>query len=161
MTSLQQLRSAVAVALLACTSLTMAQDAAPVQVSGPWVRAAVAGQSGTGAFMQLTAPKGAQLVGVSTPVAGVAEVHEMKMEGDVMKMRAVPGGLALPAATPVELKPGGYHIMLTDLKQPLPAGSTVPLTLHLKNDGGAAVDMNLQVPVLSGAPMAGAAMHKH
>jgi len=163
MTRFHSLRSVAAVALMACASLAMAQGAAPapVQVKGDWVRAAVAGQSGTGAFMQLTAPKGARLVGVSTPVAGTAEVHEMKMEGDVMKMRALPDGLELPAHKAVELKPGGYHIMLTQLKQPLAAGTTIPMTLHLKDDTGAPVDMGLQVPVMSAAPMAGAAMHKH
>jgi copper(I)-binding protein len=80
------------------------------------------GQKGTGAFMKLTAKDGAKLVGASSPVAGVTEVHEMKMEGDVMKMRAVPA-LDLPAGKPVELKPGGYHVMLMDLKAPLAKGS--------------------------------------
>ncbi|MDR2852117.1 MAG: copper chaperone PCu(A)C [Burkholderiaceae bacterium] len=102
---------------------------AAVQVQDAWVRTAVAGQSGTGAFMTLTAPVDMRLTGASTPVAGVTEVHEMLHEGDTMKMRAVQGGLALPAGRPVELKPGGYHIMLMDLKAPLPAGGTVPLEL--------------------------------
>jgi len=62
----------------------------------------------TGAFMTLTAKDGAQLVGASSPVAGVAQVHEMKMEGGVMKMAAVQGGLELPAGKAVQLKPGGY-----------------------------------------------------
>ena len=163
MTRLQHIRSAAAIALMACASLAMAHGdgATAVQVSGGWVRAAVAGQSGTGAFMKLTAPRGATLVGVSTPAAAVAEVHEMKMEGDVMKMRALPAGLELPAQKTVELKPGGYHIMLMELKQPLPAGATMPLTLHLKDDKGAPVDMGLQVPVMSVAPAGGHAMHKH
>lgn len=164
MTRLQHIRSAATIALMACATIAMAHggaDHAPVQVSDGWVRAAVPGQSGTGAFMKLTAPNGATLVGVSTPAAGVAEVHEMKMEGDVMKMRAVPGALELPAHQTVELKPGGYHIMLMELKQPLAAGATVPLTLHLKDDKGAPVDMGLQVPVMSVAPTGGQAMHKH
>ena len=67
--------------------------------------------------MKITAPEGAKLVGASSPAAGVTEVHEMKMEGDVMKMRAMPF-LDLPAGKTVELKPGGYHIMLLDLKAP-------------------------------------------
>jgi copper(I)-binding protein len=73
--------------------------------------------------MSITAKDGARLVGASSPVAGVAEVHEMKMDGDVMKMRAVEGGLELPAGKTVELKPGGYHVMLMDLKAPLPKDS--------------------------------------
>ena len=104
------------IAALAAGS-AFAQTAA-VKVEGAWARASVPGQKGTGAFMKLTAKDGAKLVGASSPAAGVTEVHEMKMEGDVMKMRAVPA-LELPAGKPVELKPGGYHVMLLDLKAPL------------------------------------------
>eukprot|EP01034_Spumella_vulgaris_P004341 gene4341-5532_t len=81
------------------------------KVEGAWARATVQGQKGTGAFMKLTAPEGAKLVGASSPAAGVTEVHEMKMEGDVMKMRAVPV-LDLPAGKTVELKPGGTRRIL-------------------------------------------------
>ncbi|MEI8157805.1 MAG: copper chaperone PCu(A)C, partial [Burkholderiales bacterium] len=83
-----------------------------VDVKDAWARATVPGQKATGAFMKLTAKEGTKLVAISSPVAGVGEVHEMKMEGDVMKMRAVTGGLDLPAGKAVELKPGGYHVML-------------------------------------------------
>ena len=101
---------------------------ANVKVEGAWARATVQGQKGTGAFMKITAPEGAKLVGASSPAAGVTEVHEMKMEGDVMKMRAMPF-LDLPAGKTVELKPGGYHIMLLDLKAPLAKDTTVPVKL--------------------------------
>ena len=123
----------------------------PVQVKDAWVRTTVPGQKGTGAFMKITAQAGTRLVGVSSTVAGVAEVHEMKMEGDVMKMRAVPA-LELPAATMVELKPGGYHVMLMDLKQALPKGSTVPLTLSFKDSKGIESRLELKVPVGVSAP---------
>ncbi len=120
----------VAAAAVAVIASAHAQPTAPAsqsqplpRVEGAWVRSAVPGQHATGAFMKITAPRPMQLVGVATPVAGVAEVHEMKMEGDVMKMRAVPA-LDLPAGRAVELKPGGYHLMLMELKQPLEAGST-------------------------------------
>ena len=103
--------------------------------------------------MRLTAKEGARLVGVSSPVAGVAEVHEMKMDGDVMKMRAVPM-LELPAGKSVQFKPGGYHVMLMDLKQPLPNGSTVPLTLVFKDEKGVESRMDLKLPVASVAPAA-------
>src|SRR5690606_34829876 len=92
----------------------VAQGVATVDVRDAWVRQSVPGQSGTGAFMKLTAPTGTKLVGISTPAAGVAEVHEMKMEGDTMRMRELSGGLDLPAGKTVELKPGGYHVMLMD-----------------------------------------------
>lgn len=124
---------------------------ANVKVEGAWARATVQGQKGTGAFMKITAPEGAKLVGASSPAAGVTEVHEMKMEGDVMKMRAVPG-LDLPAGKAVELKPGGYHVMLMDLKGPLAKGTAVPLTLVFKNAQGAESQLQLEVPVSVQAP---------
>ncbi len=123
---------------------------APVDVKDAWVRASVPGQSGTGAFMKLSAPSGARLVGVSTPLAGVAEVHEMKMEGDTMKMRAVPT-LDLPARTSVELKPGGQHLMLMDLKQPMTSGSTVPVTLRFEDAKGAQSSLEVNLPVRAAA----------
>ena len=138
------------------------QPAAPVEVRDAWVRQTVPGQSGTGAFMKLTAPAGARLVGAQTPVAGVAEVHEMKMEGDVMKMRAVQGGLELPPGRTVELKPSGYHVMLMNLKQPIAKGATVPMTLRFEDARGVKSTLELNLPV--GAPVAAAADgggHKH
>jgi periplasmic copper chaperone A len=139
----------------------LAPGVAAVDVRDAWVRQTVPGQSGTGAFMKLTAPAGARLVSVSTPVAGVAEVHEMKLDGDTMRMRAVQGGLALPPRQTVELKPSGYHLMLTDLKQPLPKGSSVPVTLRFEDAKGAKTALNLTLPV--GAPEGAAAEagHKH
>lgn len=134
---------------LACGAL----HAQTVEVRDAWVRSTVQGQKGTGAFMKITAKDGAKLVGVSSPVAGVAEVHEMKMEGEVMKMRALPG-LDLPAGKTVELKPGGYHLMLMDLKQPLPKDSTVPLTLSFKDAKGAESKLELSVAVSTVAPAA-------
>lgn len=134
------------------------------QVEGGWVRASVAGQQATGAFMRITAREPMQLVGIATPAAGVADVHEMKMEDNVMRMRAL-ARLELPAGTPVELKPGGYHVMLQDLKEPLVAGKTVPLTLVLRNAAGAESRMALKLPVLAQPPGAAAAAsgtsHKH
>ncbi|MBZ5782186.1 copper chaperone PCu(A)C, partial [Klebsiella aerogenes] len=88
-----------------------------VKIENGWARATVQGQKATGAFMKITATQATRLVAVSTPVAGVAEVHEMKMDNGVMSMRAVPA-LDLPANQAVELKPGSYHLMLMDLKAP-------------------------------------------
>lgn len=145
---------------------SMAQN---VVVTDAWARTSVQGQKATGAFMTLTAKKGTRLVGASSPVAGVAEVHEMKMEGDIMRMRAVAAGLDLPAGKAVELKPGGYHVMLLDLKTALPKDTTVPLTLVFKDAKGVESKIELKVPVSTAAPGAkaagGAAMqmdqHKH
>jgi copper(I)-binding protein len=135
-----------------------AQPSAPVTVEGAWARASVQGQKGTGAFMTLTAREKLTLVGVATPVAGVAELHEMKMEGDVMQMRAVPA-LELPAGRKVELKPGGYHLMLMDLKAPLKVDTQVPVTLSFRDAQGQTRTLQLSVPVAARAPAGGG--HKH
>lgn len=146
-------------AILASAPAAWAQTAAAVKVEGAWARASVQGQKGTGAFMQLTARDGARLVRAESPAAGVTEVHEMKMEGDVMKMRAVPA-LDLPAGKTVELKPGGYHVMLLDLKAPLAKDSSVPITLVFQDAKGAESKLELSVPVGTSAP-GGAKAHEH
>ncbi|MDM0012156.1 copper chaperone PCu(A)C [Variovorax sp. J22P168] len=133
----------------------LAPGVAAVDVRDAWVRQTVPGQSGTGAFMKLTAPAGARLVGASTPAAGIAEVHEMKMEGDIMRMRELKDGLALPPRQTVELKPGGLHVMLMELKQPIAKGSTIPLTLRFEDARGA--KSALQVDLAVGAPAGAAA----
>ena len=154
--------SAMATSLISAPAL--AQTAA-VKVEGAWARASVQGQKGTGAFMRLTAKDGARLVRAESPAAGVTEVHEMKMEGDIMKMRAVPA-LDLPAGKTVELKPGGYHVMLLDLKAPLAKDTSVPITLVFQDAKGAESKLNLNVPVGTtppGGAKAGSMMdgHKH
>ena len=108
--------------------LAMASAHAQTSVKDAWVRGTVAQQKATGMFAQITSSTGGRLVSAASPVAGIVEIHEMKMEGDVMKMKAVPG-LDLPAGKMVELKPGGYHVMMMDLKRELKAGETVPVTL--------------------------------
>ena len=139
----------IALALLA--GQAHAQATAPVAVDGAWARATVQGQKATGAFMRLTAKDGARLVRAESPAAGVVEVHEMKMDGNVMKMRALPG-LNLPAGQAVELKPGGYHVMLMDLKAPLAKGSSVPMTLVFQDAKGVQSQQQVQVPVAASAP---------
>jgi hypothetical protein len=147
---------------------------ADVKVQEPWVRATVPQQQATGVFMTLTSDKDAKLVEARSPVAGVVEIHEMAMEGDVMRMRALPQGLELPAGKPVELKPGGYHVMLINLKQAVKAGDIVPVTLVVEGKDGkkASIDIKAQARPLgtaagagAGAPMgAGAGMgmqHQH
>ena len=103
-----------------------------VTVDQPWVRGTVAAQKVTGAFMTLTAAKDSRLVGVSSPAAGSVEVHEMKMEDNMMRMRQIPA-LELPAGKPVALTPGGYHLMLFQLKQQLKDGDKVPLVLEVED----------------------------
>lgn len=116
---------------------------AQVTAHDAWVRATVPQQKATGAFMQLTSTQDVRLVQVQSPVAGVAEVHEMAMEGDVMKMRALPA-LPLSAGQPMTLRPGGHHIMLLDLKQQVKAGDVVPLTLTFETNDGQRQSLQVQ-----------------
>lgn len=151
-------RLARAAALAAAMGLSAAAACAQVSVEQPWARATVASQKSSGVFMNLKATGDARLVGVSTPVAGVAEVHEMRMDGDVMRMRAIEA-LPLPAGQTVALKPGGYHVMLMDLKQPLKAGDRLPLTLRIVDAQGKQQDVALEVPIRAMGSAAAAPAH--
>jgi len=148
--------AAAALASLAVPFGASAQNAGGPTIEHPWARA-TPGQSKTGAAY-LTIDGGAsadKLVGVSTPVAGKAEVHSSMNEDGVMKMRGA-GELAVPAGRKVELKPGGYHVMLMDLKRPLKAGESFPLTLTFEKAG----KREVTVPVeKAGAKGDGPAMH--
>lgn len=129
-----------------------------VKVEGAWARATVVGQTGGGAFMSLTSPNTLKLVGVSSTVAGVAELHEMKMDGDIMRMRPVPA-IDLPAGVSVQLKPGGFHVMFMDLKTPLRKDTQIQLTLKLQNAQGQISQVQVSVPVLLSAPNSASAEH--
>ena len=154
-------------ALLSVTASAWAQAPANVEVKDAWVRATVAQQKSTGAFMQLTAKSDARVIEARSPIAGVTQIHEMAMEKDVMKMRQIPG-LDLAAGRTLELKPGGYHVMLMDLKQPLKAGERVAITLVFEDAAKKRFTQEIQAPIhaLSGAQGqmkhgAGHGEHKH
>ncbi|SFU93713.1 hypothetical protein SAMN04489707_104021 [Paenacidovorax caeni] len=150
--------------LLAITVTAWAQTT--VKVEDAWVRGTVATQKATGAFMRLTPSANARLVEAKSPVAGVVEIHEMTLEKDIMKMRQIPG-LDLAADRTMELKPGGYHVMLMDLKQPLKGGEQVPITLVFEDDAKKRFtqDIKASVTVLGGGnspmPMKPGMDHKH
>lgn len=155
----------ISIALVAATAGAFAQSS--VEIKDPWVRATVAQQKATGAFMQLTAKADSKLVEARSPVAGVVEIHEMAMDNNVMKMRQVPG-LALPAGKAVELKPGGYHVMLMDLKAQVKEGDVVPVTLVFEGKDGKRESVEvkapakpLATPAAMGNKPAPAAEHKH
>ena len=130
---------------------------AQTTIKDAWVRGTVAQQKASGAFMHITSAQGGKLVSVSTPVAGVAEIHEMSMQGDTMRMRAVPS-LELPAGKAVELKPGGFHVMLMDLKATLKAGESVPLTLVVEGKDGKRETLEIKAPVRA---LGSDSAHKH
>ncbi len=145
----------LAAAAVAPTTAALAQTTA----ADPWVRGTVAQQKATGLFVQLTSAQGGRLVAASSPVATAVEVHEMAMDGNVMTMRALPDGLPLPAGKAVALKPGGHHLMLLGLKQPLKAGDTVTVTLVIEGADKKREMLEIKAPVraLGAAP----AEHKH
>jgi periplasmic copper chaperone A len=141
--------------LLFALLLSSASVAATAQVTvkNAWVRATVAQQKATGAFMQLQSATDVRLLSVNSPVAGVVEIHEMSMgEGGVMSMRSVPG-IDVPSGKVVELKPGGFHVMLLDLKAQVKVGDAVPLTLVLQGKDGRRNTLAITVPArLTAAP---------
>ena len=121
------MRAILGVVLLAAAAAAQGQ----VEAQAAWARATVPGQTTAGAYMQLTSSERANLVGVESTVAVSAEIHETRMEGKVMRMRALSRLELLPGKT-VELKPGGYHIMLLGLKRPLKKGEVVAVRLKLE-----------------------------
>ncbi len=131
---------------MAGLATTVQHASAQTTVKEAWVRGTVAQQKATGAFMQLTSAQGGKLISASSPAAGVAEIHEMAMEGNVMKMRAVKG-VDLPAGKAVELKPGGYHVMLMDLKQQAKVGDSIALTLTIEGKDGKRETLVVNAPV--------------
>jgi periplasmic copper chaperone A len=128
-----------------------ASPANVVEATGAWARATVPGQSGTGAFMTLTARDDVRVVGAASAVAGVVELHEMTMTGNVMKMRAI-AGLDLPAGRAVRLAPSGHHVMLMDLKRALAAGEKVTIELRLETKDGRLITQPVEVEVRARAP---------
>lgn len=141
-----------ALAALAATGNAAAQ----VTVKDPWVRGTVAQQKATGAFMQLEARQDTRLVEARSPVAGAVEIHEMKMENNIMKMRAI-AGLDIPAGKAVDLKPGGYHVMLLDLKEQMKEGASVPVTLVFEGKDKKRETVEIKAMV---RPLAGGAAKK-
>ncbi len=118
-------------------------QSAQVRIENAWARATPAGASTAAIYLTLVAPGADRLVAVSTPAAREADLHTMSMENGVMKMRALPGGIDLPAGKPVTLKPGGMHIMLSALTGPLKEGENVPVTLNFAKSGA----QQIAVPV--------------
>jgi len=152
-------------ALLLFVPLALAQGAG-VEVKNAWARSTPAGAKIGAAYLTVQSSAGDRLTGASTPAAQTAQLHTMSMEGGVMKMRQV-DGIDLPAGQPVTLKPGGYHIMLMGLGQPLKAGQSFPLTLTFAKAGSQTVNVTVQnVGAMGpggqgGMEMPGMEMHHH
>ena len=130
-------------ATLACFALNAWSQ---VTVSDAWVRGTVKGQNATGAFMTLKSPADAVFKRAESASADKVEIHEMKMDGNIMRMKAVPQ-LEVPAGKSVELVPGGYHVMLLGLKKPLAKGDKVALKLHFEGRDKKAQVVEVQAEV--------------
>ncbi|TDV37473.1 hypothetical protein EDF87_1259 [Pseudomonas helmanticensis] len=133
------------------------QATAATKVDDAWVRATVPTQSASGAFMTLTADSDSKLLSVATSVAKIVQIHEMTMNGDVMKMGEVKS-VDLPAGKAVKLDPNGYHVMLMGLTAQLKEGETVPLTLTVENAKGEKETIEVKAPVRALTNMEG---HDH
>jgi copper(I)-binding protein len=121
------------------------QVSAQTQVSEPWVRATVAGQQATGAFMTLTATSDSKLINVVSPAAKIVQIHESSMKNDVMSMQQVES-VALPAGKAISLTPHGYHVMLIDLVAQVKEGDTIPLTLTVEDAKGNKQSIQVDAP---------------
>jgi hypothetical protein len=146
-------------ALLATTGLTAAHDykLGSIKIDHPWARATAAGQTAGGGYARFdNAGAADRLISATSAAAERVELHEMKMDGDVMRMRQL-DGIDLPAGKSVELKPGGYHIMFIGLKKPLAEGSKFPLKLKFEKAGEVTVDVKVESATAAAMP----GEHKH
>lgn len=144
--TLKNLITGTALALAAFAAHAHEFKAGAITIGHPYARATAAGQPTGGGFMKFVNGGGTdKLLSVSAEVSKTVELHEMKMEGDVMRMRQV-DGIELQAGKTVELKPGGYHVMFIGLKAPLKAGDKFPVKLKFEKAGDVTVEVKVEAP---------------
>jgi periplasmic copper chaperone A len=146
----------MAALLCLCVATLPTAYAQSVKVSNAWARPTAPGQTTATAYVELTSDTQAALIAAGSPLAARAELHSMSMDGGIMRMRAVPR-LELPAGKTVKLAPGGLHIMLFELKQPLKTGDKVPIVLTVQSSGTSLITLKLEAEVRAGP----AEPHKH
>ncbi len=140
---------------------TAAATIGDIEITGAFSRATLPNAPVAGGFLTLT-NKGTsddRLIAANSPIAGEMQLHEMTMEGDVMKMRELPDGIAIPAGQTVMLQPGGLHLMFMRLNEPLVEGGTVPVTLTFETAGSITVEMGI-AGVAADAPAMDHDMHE-
>jgi periplasmic copper chaperone A len=151
----------IGMALLACFLAAPARGddvkAGDLVITQAWSRATPGGAKMGAGYLTIENKGSAvdKLVGVSGDIAGKIEVHEMAMNDGVMKMRPLDKGLAIEPGKTVKLAPGGYHLMMMDLKNPLKQGDKVPVTLEFEKAGKVQVTLDVQAVGAPG-PAAGA-----
>lgn len=151
----------IAAALPSASVLAHGYKAGALSIAHPWSRQTAPGQTVGGGFLVVTnsGAKDDKLVSVTSPVATDVQLHTMSMDGGVMRMRQVTGGLTVPAHGKLELKPGGFHVMFLGLKAPLALGTKVPATLTFQRAGKVSVEFAVE-PITSTGP-APATDHDH
>jgi hypothetical protein len=149
------MKALAAAAALLLSAASLPAWAVDVTVTDAWARATMPGQKVSGAYMQIRSDADARLVGASSPVVPRVEVHEMKMDGDVMRMREVQA-IELPRGKTVTLAPGGYHVMLMNLQKPIAAGDVIPLRLVIEAHGK---QQTVEVKAEARAAMGGGMRH--
>ena len=117
-----------------------------MKATDAWVRATVASQKSTGAFVTLTSSEDAKVVAATSPAAAMVELHTSSQEGGVMQMRAVEA-IELPAGKPVQLKPGATHVMLMGLSKPVAAGESFPLVFTIEDKRGKRTQLEVRAAV--------------
>ena len=132
--------------LILCSLFFALNAVADVAISDAWVRANVPGQSVGAAYMTLNSPQNSTLIYIETPAAGIVEIHSMSMTNNVMKMRKLEE-LPLKAGKVEKLAPGGFHLMLFDLKKSLKAGDKADFTLCFKDKAGNITHQNVTLPI--------------
>ncbi|HEX4917663.1 MAG TPA: copper chaperone PCu(A)C [Limnobacter sp.] len=131
-----------------------------IAVTGAWVRPTVGEQDATGAYFTVNSEQPLTLVGVASPAAEVVEVHEMRMDGDVMRMRKADRLAVIPGEA-LELKPGGYHVMLMALTAPVETGQEIELSLQFEKPDGSTLEMPVKAVAAATASASGGKPHHH
>ena len=138
----------LAASLATTPSLARDYKIGSIEIVQPWSRATPSTAPSAGGFLTLTNKGDApdRLIAIETPAAKQAEIHEMKMDGAVMRMRELENGVVLPPGQTIELKPGGYHVMFMGLRAPFVKDQKVPATLVFEKAGR--IDIEFQVDAL-------------
>ncbi|MSO68565.1 MAG: copper chaperone PCu(A)C [Pseudolabrys sp.] len=146
MTHTSFIAGAVLAIVLAMPAQAEDVTAGPLKISAPWTRATPKGASVGGGYMKITNTGSApdRLVSGSTDISRRFEIHEMSMDGGVMKMRAMPKGIELKPGQTIEFKPGGYHVMFVGLNKGLEKGQHVKATLQFEKAGKVEVDFTVE-----------------
>jgi periplasmic copper chaperone A len=142
----------ILVALAIASAASHAQSKGDVRIENPWARATVPGAAVGGGYLVIRNNRAApdRLVAATSPASARVEIHEMAMEKDIMRMREVKS-VEVPAKSAVEFKPGGFHLMLVELKAPLRKGDKVPVLLRFEKAGEIKVELSVEARDAQGA----------